>query len=91
MIISMYLASLMTVALFAFESIMPEWLGWVCVFGPLACYMISDIRYSQLKKRIEELEESNADNWKTWKCQVKINDNTQECLKKLVIEEDDGK
>lgn len=90
MIISMYLASLMTVALFAFESIMPEWLGWVCVFGPLACYMISDIRYSQLKKRIKELEESNADNWKTWNHQLKINTNVNEFMKKLVME-DDGK
>lgn len=91
MIISMYMAALMMAAFFTLESIMPEWLTWVCTLGPCVCYIIADIRYSQLKKRIKELEESNADNWKTWKCQVKINDNTQECLKKLVIEEDDGK
>lgn len=76
MIISMYLAQLLIVALFAFESIMPEWLGWVCVFGPLACYMISDIRYSQLKKRVKELEEWKTDALEMWRSQININSDT---------------
>lgn len=90
MIISMYMAALMMISLCTLESVMPGWLCWVCTLGPCVCYIIADIRYSQLKKRIKELEESNADNWKTWKHQININTNVNEFMKTLVME-DDGK
>lgn len=97
MILSMYTAALMMVALCTLESVMPGWLTWVCTLGPCVCYIIADIRYSQLKKRIKELEQYKYDTLRWWNQQMKINENSNEIskliheeIKKLVME-DDGK
>lgn len=90
MILSIYMQMLLLMALISFDVSIPVWLDFALILGIIACYWIAEIRYSQLKKRIKELEESNADNWKTWNHQVKINTNVNEFMKKLVME-DDGK